>query len=406
MLRREPRGISRLPCIVGRRVRHGIDTAAQLFASVRSGARQAGRPAIIIGCDTLGVTGGPDGQTFILAVTRASEICIGIVCAGFALAVTDFGGARHRLAAQLAALLSDVQAGLARTLEYAYRAARVPEIDPCASSWAVWWRLIPSWIKQSGNRPEIRYRSSVLAQGLEGLFDALIGWQAISNHLVRLPAKLANEQAGAMGRLLPHDLAGVAPCNSASVPLSSGLDRVARQTAHGLEHFYFHACPFAATVARSDGRGAGGDLSRSLAGVALLVAGSRGPLSRSNRARHYVADWLPPLINGGRVFVTICAAEILWIVHRLADRDDLYYLGRGCCGRAIRTEVRPRLYECRELLRRSDHRRGVRSRRQVRGSSAMRVLRVLVRGFSRAISFPLPPWALSAGSRHYSACCR
>jgi hypothetical protein len=32
----------------------------------------------------------------MLAITRASEICIGIVCAGVVLATTDFGGARRR----------------------------------------------------------------------------------------------------------------------------------------------------------------------------------------------------------------------------------------------------------------------------------------------------------------------
>src|ERR1700733_2234418 len=91
-----------------------LSTLLRNFASY--GAALASTTAIIIGCDTLGVTGGPDGQTFILAVTRAGEICIGIVCAGLILAVTDFGGARRRLATQFAALLTDIQGGLARTL--------------------------------------------------------------------------------------------------------------------------------------------------------------------------------------------------------------------------------------------------------------------------------------------------
>jgi uncharacterized membrane protein YccC len=49
--------------------------------------------AIIVG-DLLGGTGGVDANaTFLLAVTRASEICIGIACAGIVLAGTNFGGA-------------------------------------------------------------------------------------------------------------------------------------------------------------------------------------------------------------------------------------------------------------------------------------------------------------------------
>jgi hypothetical protein len=41
------------------------------------------------------------GDVFMLAITRASEICIGIVCAGVVLAGTDFGGSRRRLACSL-----------------------------------------------------------------------------------------------------------------------------------------------------------------------------------------------------------------------------------------------------------------------------------------------------------------
>jgi hypothetical protein len=43
-------------------------------------------------------------DAFNLAVTRATEICMGIVSAGLVLAGTDFGGARHRLATQRQAL--------------------------------------------------------------------------------------------------------------------------------------------------------------------------------------------------------------------------------------------------------------------------------------------------------------
>src|ERR1700719_2530443 len=51
----------------------------------------------------------------MLAITRASEICIGIVCAGVVLALTDFGGARRRLATQLAALAAEIAGRLGGT---------------------------------------------------------------------------------------------------------------------------------------------------------------------------------------------------------------------------------------------------------------------------------------------------
>jgi uncharacterized membrane protein YccC len=71
--------------------------------------------AIIVG-DTLGANGGLNGEVFSLAVTRASEICIGIVCSGVMLAATDLGGARQRLSGLLGNLLADVTFGFTRTL--------------------------------------------------------------------------------------------------------------------------------------------------------------------------------------------------------------------------------------------------------------------------------------------------
>ena len=66
--------------------------------------------------DELGATGGANGDAFMLAVTRASEICIGIVCAGVVLAATDFGGARRRLATVLATLTRQITNGFVEEL--------------------------------------------------------------------------------------------------------------------------------------------------------------------------------------------------------------------------------------------------------------------------------------------------
>jgi uncharacterized membrane protein YccC len=286
-----------------------ISTLLRNFASY--GAALASTTAIIIACDTLGVTGGPDGQTFILAVTRAAEICIGIVCAGLILAATDFGGARRRLAAQFAALLPDIQGGLARTLN-------APAVQP-ESLQSIRRELVgrvvaldPVVDQTIGESSEIRYHSSVLAQASEGLFDALVGWQAIANHLVRLPLELANEQAGAVGQLVPRDLAAMEQCDSWALSSSPSLYRVARQAVRRLISTPT-AVPSLRLMLDQTAMALAG-ISRALAGVTLLVAGSRSPLSRRDRARPYIADWLPALINGGRAFVTICAAEALWIV--------------------------------------------------------------------------------------------
>jgi len=288
-----------------------LSTVLRNFASY--GAALASTTAIIIACDTLGVTGGPDGQTFILAVTRAAEICIGIVSAGLILAATDFGGARRRLSAQFAALLSDIQGGIARTLNTPAAQpgdlqsirreliARVVSLDPIVD-------------QAIGESSEIRYHSATMARASEGLFDALVGWQAIANHLVRLPLKLANEQASEAARLVPRDLTAPGPGDPPGLPNWSplGLHQVARRAVRRLI-----AAPTLTPSLRlllDQTAMALAGISRTFVGMALLGAGPRGPLSRGKRPRAYIADWLPSLVNGARAFVTICAAEILWIV--------------------------------------------------------------------------------------------
>src|SRR5215813_12555552 len=79
-------------------------------------AALAGYTAAIIAADQLGATGGPNGDAFMRAVYRASEICIGIVSAGIVLASTDLGAARNRLAQLLAELTAEIANRFAATL--------------------------------------------------------------------------------------------------------------------------------------------------------------------------------------------------------------------------------------------------------------------------------------------------
>src|SRR5271154_4896531 len=60
-----------------------VATALRNFASYS--AALAGYTAAIIAADNLGATGGASPDIFMLAVTRASEICIGIASAGLVL---------------------------------------------------------------------------------------------------------------------------------------------------------------------------------------------------------------------------------------------------------------------------------------------------------------------------------
>src|SRR5215813_5151999 len=91
-----------------------VSTLLKNFAAYS--AALAGYTVAIIASDQLGATGGPNGQAFILAVYRASEICIGIVSAGVVLGISDFGGAGRRLATLIAAISSEITARFARSL--------------------------------------------------------------------------------------------------------------------------------------------------------------------------------------------------------------------------------------------------------------------------------------------------
>jgi hypothetical protein len=132
-------------------------------------AALAGYTAAIIASDQLGATGGPNGQAFMLAVTRAGEICIGIVCAGIVLAGTDFGAARRRLAELFATLLAEIAGRFTGTLAQGGSeltqsvrrelVRRVIALDP----------VIDEVIGESSR---LRHHSPVLQAAVEGLFAA------------------------------------------------------------------------------------------------------------------------------------------------------------------------------------------------------------------------------------------
>src|ERR1700730_3158844 len=94
-----------------------VATLLRNFAA--SSAALAGYTAAIVASDQLGAIGGLNGQAFLLAVTRASEICIGIVCAGVVVAGNDLGGARRRLAALFAAISAQITGRFTGTLSLA-----------------------------------------------------------------------------------------------------------------------------------------------------------------------------------------------------------------------------------------------------------------------------------------------
>src|SRR5690348_15178988 len=94
-----------------------VATVLRNFAAYA--AALAGYTAAIIASDQLGATGGPNGDAFMLAIFRVSEIWVGIVCAGIVLAGTDFGAARRRLAGVFATVSAEIVDGFGATLTQA-----------------------------------------------------------------------------------------------------------------------------------------------------------------------------------------------------------------------------------------------------------------------------------------------
>jgi uncharacterized membrane protein YccC len=169
-------------------------------------AALAGYTVAIVGGEMLGATGGVNADAaFLLAITRASEICIGIVCAGMVLAGTDLGGARRRLAALFADLAAGIAAGFAGTLAMA--GPELADTQPARREFIRRVVALDPVIDQTfGESSQIRYRSPILQQAVEGLFTALSGWRAVANHLVRLPQDEGRQEAGVVLEHLPLEL--------------------------------------------------------------------------------------------------------------------------------------------------------------------------------------------------------
>ena len=291
-------------------------TLLRNFASYS--AALSGITVAIIAGDLVGQVGGIDANdAFRLAVARASEICIGIVCAGIVLASTDFGGAQSRLAARFADLSAGIIAGLLRAL-----ATVGHELDDAMPVRREFIRgvvaLDPVIDQTLGESAEIRYHSPVLQNAVDGLFTALSGWRAVAN-LHGLPAGETRQEVVAVLENLPPELGSASRPDTAArwirdpVALYQSCELAARRLVAlpaETPSLRLLADKTAETVA---------GIAQALNGIALLVADPAQPFSRRGIKRFWVADWLPALINAGRACVTIGTVALFWIVAAWPD---------------------------------------------------------------------------------------
>ena len=274
-------------------------------------AALAGYTAVIIAADELGATGGTNGAAFTLAVARASEICIGIVCAGLVLALTDFGGARR----QLAGLLSGIAAEICRGLAGSLRLAGPAQAETRPARWDAARRVValdPIIDQAIGEASDLRYHARSLQAAVDGLFAAVSGWRTVAFHLERMPDEAGRQEAEVILRHLPPELA--APADVSDVAGWAGqahsLHQLCDRTVRALVALPV-GTPSQRLLADRTAEALHG-LSCAFNGLALVV----DPVNAVNRQgtrRFRVPDLLPPFVNALRVFVTIGAASLFWI---------------------------------------------------------------------------------------------
>ncbi len=284
-----------------------IATLLRNFASYA--AALAGYTAVILASDLLGATGGAKGDVFTLAVTRVSEICIGIVCAGIVLAGTDFGRARQRLATQFAAISAEITGGLSGMLAAPVgqetRSIRRDLIRRVVA-------LDPIIDEAIGEASDLRYRSEGLHAALEGLFAALSGWRMVGNHLELLPKHQQRQEADAVLRNVPWELHS-APMEDGAPRWAADPRRLRTVCAAAVRALVVLPADRPSLRLLADGTAeALSGISRALNGLVLLTHSDQGaPQDRVGRFR--VPDLLPAFVNAMRVFIVMGAFELFWI---------------------------------------------------------------------------------------------
>jgi uncharacterized membrane protein YccC len=287
-----------------------LATLLRNFASYA--AALAGYTAAIVASDQLGATGGVNGEAFTLAVARASEICIGIVCAGIVLAVTDFGGAQRRLAGLFASIAAEISGRFTDTLSRAG-----PELsDTQPMRRGLTRRVIaldPVIDEAVGESARMRRHSPTLQAAVGGLFAALAGWRAVAVHLQHLQREQARVETDVVLRSLPPELRA-APLQGEPARWIADPSRLRRSCEAAMRALIAQPAGTPSLRLLADQTAAAlAGVTQVLDGLALLVDDPARPLLRRRGMRLSVPDWQPPLLNAGRAFVTIAAVALFWI---------------------------------------------------------------------------------------------
>ena len=242
------------------------------------------------------------GDVFMVAVTRAAEISIGIVAAGLVHALTDFGDARRRLQSALANIGRGIAMGLGRTLA---ADAQLLEMRTIRRELIRSVTALGATIDEAiGESSRLRIRSNGLQATLEALFGALSAWRGVANHLITA--------ASAQGRIACAELlpviARVAQADWLNDP-SAARELCGTEARHALE---LPAADMSARLVVDSCAKALSALERAANGLVLVAKpGEERPDGSGSRLR--VPDVLPAAVNGLRVVIALSAVEIFWI---------------------------------------------------------------------------------------------
>jgi uncharacterized membrane protein YccC len=173
-----------------------------------------------------------------------------------------------------------------------------------------------------GESSQLRYHSPVLQTAVDGLFAALASWRAVAVHLRSLAPDWARQESDSVRQGVPEELRsapeqgdpgpgpGAAPSRWIADPV--GLRRICEGAVRRL--IAWPAGTLSLRLLADQTAEVLAGISRALNGLALLVDDPARPVPWGSRVRLRVPDWLPALVNAGRAFVVIGAAELFWIV--------------------------------------------------------------------------------------------
>ena len=270
-------------------------------------AALSGYTAAIFASDVLGPVGTNGGDVTFLAINRAIEICVGILCAGVVLALTDLGHSRRKLAAELASLSTAIMDGfvdcfLTASLDFTQFQGlrrdllrRVIALDP----------VIDAAI---GEASDLRYRSPVLQRAVSGLVETMSAWRKAAYEIALNRDPATEREARAVYNELPRDRLSFDASGSAKTPAE--LRAACCSAVRSLTRFNAET-PSQRLLADSAAQGMLG-MARALNGLTGVVdPGDMIPIRGT--ARLHVPDWLPPSINALRAFLAIGVISLFWI---------------------------------------------------------------------------------------------